>query len=178
MPSVTLYRSATPAGRMRTATISVDGSDVGSLKAKGRLTLDLDDGPHQLCARIGLTASPPLTLSLTDGSSTLIAIRANLVDRTASRPSSRLTLAVVDDFDDHGVSYREVYRHRPAIGYRRRSRREQMLWLLGFLLLVTSQIVEHTVSRLAGVLIGIPGLVIVVVIFIRLFIYHGRDAAN
>lgn len=81
-------------------------------------------------------------------SPTLIAIRVNLVDRTASPPKPPLTLAVVDDFDDHGVSYSDMHQHRPAIGYRRRSRREQLLWVLGFLLLVAGQIVTHTVGRL------------------------------
>lgn len=178
MPSVTVYRSATPAWRMRTATIAVDGSDAGTLKAKDRLTLDLADGPHQLTARIGLTTSPPLTLSLADGSPTLVAIRANLVDRTASRPASPLTLVVVDDFDDRGVSRRELVQHRPALGYRRRSRREQVLLFLGFVLAVAGQIVQHNVCRVAGAIMVIAGLIIVVVIFIRLFIYRGNDSGS
>ncbi len=176
MPNVTLYRSASPVWRARSATICVDGSEAGTLRAKDRLTLDLDDGPHQLTARIGLTTSPALTVILKAQLPTLVAIRANLIDRTISPPTPPLTLAVVQDFDDHGVSYRDMYQHRPIIGYRRRSHREQLAWVLGFLLLIAGQIVTHTVGRLPGLLIEIPGIVLVIVIFIRLFIYRGNGS--
>jgi hypothetical protein len=170
--TVTVYRSAGWLWRASAAHIEVDGQPVGVLRGKARLTLDLEPGRHTFGANIGRIRSAETQIHVTAGAPVILALRPNL-ERAAGRSGGeQLLLIETDSFADRGPALRQAYRDRPPVGYRRRSRTEQILWLAAFALLITGQILTHTGHKPLGVIISAPGMVVMIVATFRLFLYR------
>lgn len=175
MASITLYRSAGVAWAARHAEIVIDDRPVGRIRGKKRLTVELDPGEHEVRAHIGSTWTPPLTVELATGDTVILALRVTAPDRSVPPPvGGPLNLVHVEDYADKGTPLRQLVRDRPPVGYRRLTRRERLLWAGGFALLIAGQVIFHTVSRPAGDLIALPGMIIVVVLAFRLFLYRAK----
>ena len=170
MGVVTIYRSSSHAAGMRKAAIEVDGEPAGTVSGRGRLNLNLAPGAHTVRARLASSTSQTLRLDITDDRPRVVAIRYEL---TPDGPSiARLAVAEVDNFNDRGVTMRDLYKHRPPTGNRKRTPFEQRLWVAAVLLMVAGWIISHTVSQPVGVLVSVPGFVVVIVLFFRLFLYR------
>lgn len=118
--SVVIYRSSGAAWKVRAALIDVDGTPAGRLRSGDRLELNLT-GTHTIRAHIGDTWTPPVTVDA-DASThepTILALRATLPDRSSGDAAAGpLNLVLTSDFNDRGLTLRDVRRNRSPIPHR------------------------------------------------------------
>lgn len=176
---VIIYRSSGAAWKIRTAQMEVDGAPAGRLRSGARLHLHLT-GRHTIRAHIGNTWTPPTTVDINPSrhEPAILALRATLPVRGPIEANAGpLHLVPTSDFGDRGMTWRDIRRNRPPVGYRKRGPREQLLWIIALVLLFGGQIIAHTVNRAAGLSLGLVGAAIVVVLFLRVMLYRqsGKD---
>lgn len=84
-----------------------------------------------------------------------------------------LQLFQVAGFDDHGsITFREVQRNRPPIGYRRLRGWERPVFVVAFVAAVSAQLLRHTLGQGLSIAIGGLAAIVFIVLFFRLFIYR------
>lgn len=172
MGTLTVYRSRSVFWAFRQMTVLIDGESAGTVKRKQRLSVQVPDGSHRLAARIGTTTSRPLTVEI-DEAGAILAIRIVApADRQQAGQPDYLQLVRVDDFDDRGASYREMYRNRPPIGYRRLRSWERPVWAIALVVAVAGRLLHHLLGSALSVAIGGPAVLVLLVLAVRLFLYR------
>jgi hypothetical protein len=173
MASITFYRSSSWVGGARALSVLIDGREVGTLRRGSRLTVDVEAGRRELNARIGTRMSGPLSVDVTPSDALIVALRTTMpADAPTSARRDFLELARVDDFTDRGVTLRQVVRNRSPLGYRRLCRWERIAFRISFLILITGQVIAHTVSRGFGLTIQVPAMLLLLFLLARLFMYR------
>jgi hypothetical protein len=144
-----VYRANAFMLKRRKFRVEVDGVAVGKLKPGGKLSVDLDEGEHDVRVVVGAADSKIVkVLAGPSGSGSLVAMPADTdpaarTERLARRDRFGLTLIEGDDVSRVGPSFREIYSSRPrSTGNPARGRTQRMLWLfamalalIGFVLL-------------------------------------------
>lgn len=176
VPTITLYRGRTQVFAASKATVLIDGEPVGTVRGRQRLSVPAVAGEHRVAVRIPNFTSRPLTVDVGDAD-IIVVIRVVMPAgrRTLQPGDDHLELAVVDDFDDDdSVTFRELHRNRPPIGYRRLRGWERPVFVAAFVVGFTAQLLRHTIGRGLSLAISGPADLVTLVLIVRLFIYRAK----
>jgi hypothetical protein len=173
MASITFYRSSSWVGGARACSVLIDGHKVATLRRGSRLTVDVQAGRRELTASIGTRLSGPLSVDVAASDALIVALRTSMpADGDAAARRVSVELATVDDFTDRGITLRQAVRDRPPTGYRRLRGRERIAFGISFLILITGQVIAHTISRSFGLIIQLPAMLVLLFLFARIFMYR------
>ena len=171
MPTLTVYRPKSRwVWRFGTAEIQLDGRTIGELASGSQLDRDLEPGEHRLTARAGRVISRPVVV-LAGAAPLYYAV----IMGSPNRPgfSEMLQLVPAPDLSVRQAGFLTLYRNRPPIGYRRRTRWERIIFGIAMAAILATQVLSHDSRlRVLAVVISIPAIVAVVTIWFRTFLYH------
>lgn len=178
MATVTVYRSKSAVWAGRSFSISVDGTEVGTVRGSRRLTLDIPEGHHDFTARVGRSGSAALSAELT-AAGLILAVRPVMPSDYGRGllQGDHLQLVAVHEFGDQGLTFRELHRNRPPVGYRRLRGWERLLFGFAVLVAILGQVLRHAVGPGVGLAVGAPGDLVMAVLVARLFIYRSEKDA-
>jgi hypothetical protein len=176
MGTVTVHRDRSVIGRARRVTVLLDGEPVGTLRRGRQLSIRVPHGSHQLTARLGSTTSRPLALESEDAD-TLVAVQTVVpTGHGYHPPEDYLQLRPVTHVAEiRGVTFGEVRRTRPPVGYRRLQGWERPLFAVALVIVIGTQIMgTRTLGQGMYLAISGPAEIVVLVLVVRLFLYRAK----
>ncbi|MDQ2837459.1 MAG: hypothetical protein M3Y42_09280 [Actinomycetota bacterium] len=166
---IVVYRAATRFGRARTLQVFVDGAERATVRGSQKAQISLADGSHIVSAGYGALKAPGLEITVTAGQSTVLVL--DVVPRTPDRASAAATAIVLRETRSSAERATAPNRVYPRIG-NPRSRREQVIYVIGLVCLFGGLAVSHTAIRPVGAIFSGIGTVAVAVFFFRRFTYR------